>query len=199
FASPAAAPAAEDAARAVQTLKTGSAAKATPPAASPQKAEHSTASPAAPPETAPESEMAALLARLDKWFKAHRSRYAAALAPGATPAELDTLKLALGRPVPSDLQTLLGWHNGQGEDFARAFEQSWRLMSTKQIAEAKRQLDAEAGGDGWQTAWVPFLEDDSGDYVCLDTSQHGEPVHEFWMGRTDHPVVAPSLAAWLND
>jgi cell wall assembly regulator SMI1 len=175
------APAPEEVAAAVQWVKTTKAA------------------PAPAPAKAPSSDIAGSLTRLDRWFAEHRSRYHGALALGAGAAELEALQNVLGIPVPGDLAALLAWHNGQSADFVGAFEQSWHLMSTQQIAEAKRELDTSAGELGWKPDWIPFLEDDAGDFVCVDTSQSGAPVRAVWRGQPEHPVIAPSLAAWLEE
>jgi cell wall assembly regulator SMI1 len=142
-----------------------------------------------------------LLARLEAWFKSHRPRYAAALNPPATEADLEALRGSLNAEVPDELRQLLAWHNGQSDDFAGAFEDAWSLMSTGQIAEAKRQLDAQAGQGqtGWQAAWIPFLDDDSGNYLCLDPGQAGVPVREYRSTGPEAPTLAPSLTAWLRD
>jgi cell wall assembly regulator SMI1 len=71
-------------------------------------------------------------------------------------------------------------------------------MSTQEIASAKKELDAQPH-EGWRKDWVPFLDDDNGNYRCLDVNSAGCPVVECWRGRADHPVIAPSLAAWLSD
>jgi cell wall assembly regulator SMI1 len=143
--------------------------------------------------------VSALLGRLEQWLKKHRRRYAQGLHPGATASDLDALK-ALGAPVPDALRLLLAWHNGQSDDFVGHFEQDWDLMNAAQIVAAKKELDAgDRASTGWQTAWIPFLSDDADDYLCLDTSQPGAPVHAFWRGKTDHPAIARSLAAWLDD
>jgi cell wall assembly regulator SMI1 len=71
-------------------------------------------------------------------------------------------------------------------------------MSTREIADAKKELDAQPH-EGWQHDWVPFLDDDNGNYLCLDLTSPGCPVRECWRGRSDHPVLAPSLSAWLAD
>jgi cell wall assembly regulator SMI1 len=139
-----------------------------------------------------------LLARLERWLARHRPRYHGALLPGATPADLDALQKKLGISLPADLRVLLAWHNGQRRDFTGAFEQDWRLMGTDRIAAATADLDADAASTGWRPVWVPFLDDDAGDYVCLDTGPAAVPVREFWLGRSDQPVVARSLAEWLE-
>jgi cell wall assembly regulator SMI1 len=138
-----------------------------------------------------------LLARLDQWLNTKRERFQQALRPGATTAECDALASQLGKPLPEELRALLMWHNGQNPDVPGAFEQSWILMNTEEIADAKKELD-DHPHEGWHNNWVPFLDDDNGDYRCLDLGSPGCPVLECWRGRADHPVVAPSLAAWLE-
>jgi cell wall assembly regulator SMI1 len=139
-----------------------------------------------------------LLARLDQWLNTHRDRFQQALQPSATSAECDELAAALGRPLPEELRALLIWHNGQNPDVPGSFEQSWMLMSSQDIASAKKELDAQPH-EGWQKNWVPFLDDDNGNYRCLDIGTAGCPVLDCWRGRADHPVIAPSLTAWLAE
>jgi cell wall assembly regulator SMI1 len=148
--------------------------------------------------TAPGGEsLTDLLHRLDQWLGKHRSRFHKALLPGATAAECDALRAALGMPLPGELRTWLTWHNGQSADVVGAFVEGWNLMSTDDIAEAKKELDAD-GHAGWQRGWVPFLDNDNGDYLCLDPGQPGAAVRECWRGNPEHAVVAPSLRAWVE-
>jgi cell wall assembly regulator SMI1 len=206
-------PSTEEMAAAVAQLKKGKAKPAAAPAAAtgaaePAAAEHPATTPALAPATAepaPGAEkttspgkMDKLLERLEKWLAKHRRHFLEGLRPGASAAELDQLQSAIGRPLPDSLRTLLAWHNGQGDDFPGRFEQDWNLMSTDRIAEVKRELDAEREG-GWQPDWIPFLDDDAGDHLCLDAGRPGAPVREFWQGRSDHAILAPSLEAWLED
>jgi cell wall assembly regulator SMI1 len=150
-----------------------------------------------PAPSADGDKMTVLLARLDQWLNAQRERFQQALNPGATAAECDALAAELGKPLPDELRAVLMWHNGQNPDVTGAFEQNWMLLSTNEIAEAKKELD-EHPHEGWQKNWLPFLGDDNGDYRCLDLGSPGCPVLECWRGRADHPVVAPSLSAWLE-
>jgi cell wall assembly regulator SMI1 len=138
-----------------------------------------------------------LLARLDQWLNTHRERFQQALRDGATARECDELAAVVGRPLPEELRAVLMWHNGQNPDVPGSFEDNWILMSTEEIAEAKKELDAEPH-EGWRKSWLPFLDNDSGDYRCLDLDSTGSPVLECWRGRADHPVIAPSLPAWLE-
>jgi cell wall assembly regulator SMI1 len=143
-------------------------------------------------------EVKPLLQRLERWLKKHRRGFVKGLNPGATPDELKTLDKALGGKAPPELQELLAWHNGQESGFTGKFEQDWLLMSCAQIAEAKRYLEEDAALE-WKKDWVPFLDDDQGDYVCLDTGKTPAPVREFWMGQEEQPAVAKSLEEWLEE
>lgn len=124
-----------------------------------------------------ESALQRSLARIDAWFAQHRPRYFAALRPGAAAAELAGL--------PEDLRVLLAWHNGQDADFAGCFVEHWFLMSAADI----RAVDLG------QPGWLPFLDDDAGNYLCLDAAQ---AVRYVDVDGTEHAGVAPSLAAWLQ-
>lgn len=153
----------------------------------------------------PAQNMSALLARLDNWLKQQRPHYLKGLNSGATSAQLEALAAELGRTPPEDLRSLLAWHNGQSNDFFGAFEGSWKLMSTEQIAEAVKLLRltrGEAGaarGVAWETDWIPFLDDDAGHYVFVASDRPGAPVLEGGFGYETAHVVAPSLVAWMHE
>jgi cell wall assembly regulator SMI1 len=166
-----------------------------------EEAEEQSAAPApaaAPPAGQESSNLADLLARVDKWLATHRPRFHKALKPGATASECDTLAAALGGKLPGELRTWLMWHNGQDAEVMGAFEENWNLLSVQEITEAKKDLDAQPH-EGWQKTWVPFLDDDNGDYLCLDTGSEKPPVRECWRGKSDHPEAAPSLTKWVAD
>jgi cell wall assembly regulator SMI1 len=198
-------PTADELAAALQLVRAGGSGSPTPPPSPPrgESVPRAAAVTAQPPAGTSNTEYTGLLARLDRWLAMHRPRFLHALQPGASAAELDRLQHEISAPLPPGLRTLLAWHNGQNEDIVGSFEQSWRLMSTQAIADAKKELDNDATGqaakDGWQRGWIPFLEDDGGDYLCLDTSQPTAPVRGFWPGKKADTIVAPSLAAWLED
>jgi cell wall assembly regulator SMI1 len=188
-------PTAEQVGAALKALKSGSERAPRPAKSDESAAEASADEPAQ--ESSHGSDLAVLLARLDRWLAAHRQRYHRGLLPGATAQELSGLQHALGRPVPDELRTWLSWHNGQSDQVFGALEENWHPMSTADITEAKKELDAE-GHKGWQRGWVPFLDDDSGNYLCLDAGQAGGPVRECWRGQAEHAVVAASLADWVQ-
>jgi cell wall assembly regulator SMI1 len=139
-----------------------------------------------------------LLTRLDAWLARHRKRFHRNLQPGASVDELHQLSNAIAKYLPAPLSELLSWHNGQGDDYVGYFVDHWLLMSAAKIAAAKGDLDNTACEYGWKKDWVPFLDDDSGNFVILDLSQKVPPVLAYWMG--EHTTsLAPSLEAWLAD
>jgi cell wall assembly regulator SMI1 len=125
------------------------------------------------------AKLPAALKRLDAWFALHRPRYFKGLHPGAKPAELAGL--------PAELGVLLGWHNGQSEDFVGCFEEHWFLMSATEVRAA----------DVGITGWLPFLDDDAGNYLCLDTTQKPPTVRSCDLDEPEGEVVAPSLTDWI--
>jgi cell wall assembly regulator SMI1 len=194
-------PTAEEVAKAVAALKGGTApqpagaAKPSPPAEA--------AAPPPTPATNPGHAVpvTALLERLGRWLEQHRPRFAERLKRGATSAELDALQTTLGRPLPEELRAFLSWHAGQDDEFTGAFEGHWYLMEASQAEAAWKELTGAVEGQRrWQPAWIPFLDDDRGNYFFLDTSQAGAPVRQFWERNPEEArTVASSLTAWLED
>jgi cell wall assembly regulator SMI1 len=198
-------PTAEDLAAAVEKLRKGeppapmapAARQPEPAAESPEVEPAPSAERVTPPPTV-SGRLSALLGRLEQWLAIHRPGFHRSLEPGASPAEVDAVQAELGFRLPEELRTLVGWHNGQGEDFGH-FERNWDLMSLRQIADTKSDMDAaDRSESGWNSAWVPFLSDDAGDYLVLDTGRPERPVREYGPGRPEHPAVADSLADWLE-
>ncbi len=141
-----------------------------------------------------------ILQRLERWLAAHRKRFfTKGLRRGASEALLAKLEKALGTPLPDELRTLLTWHDGQTSASAGRFEENWLLMSAERIAAARADLDEGAEETGWSPQWVPFLDDDEGDYLCLDTTRRPAPVRAYYLANTEHKAIAPSLKAWLED
>jgi cell wall assembly regulator SMI1 len=154
--------------------------------------------PAERPPAPPASDASSLLGRLAHWLGQHRRRFLEGLGPGATPHQLQALETALGHALPDDLRELLAWHNGQDDETVGRFREHWFLMGTHEIQAAWQELTGSSTA-GWKREWIPFLEDDRGNYVFLDTSQPGGAVREYWEQNPDRPTVAPSLAAWLQE
>jgi cell wall assembly regulator SMI1 len=145
------------------------------------------------------SGLSVALERLERWLAQHRPRFLENLQPGARPADLDALQAHLGMAIPESLQSLLRWRNGQRDTSAGHFESNRDLLGTDRLAAVKRGLDESAAQAGWQSAWLPFLFEESGNGLYLDTSQATVPVRAFQKGSPEHVSVAPSLEAWLED
>jgi cell wall assembly regulator SMI1 len=184
-------PTPEEAAAAVEALKSGKVVSGAAKGAH-EEAHKKDSSP--PPAAAG---MAPLLARLDKLLTAHRAHYHKGLLPGATPADIDHLEKETGCLVTEELRAFLAWHNGQSQDTVGALEGRWIPLSTREIAETKKERDANPT-DGWQDKWIPFLDDDRGNYLAVDTGAPGHPVRECRQGHSENAVVAPSLTRWLE-
>lgn len=140
--------------------------------------------------------LSGLLTRLERWLAEHRPRYLEALLPGATPGQLDALRAAVCCPVPDELAVLLSWHNGQDLQAFVALEESWLFLGTEEIADRKRELD-ESFPEGWPVTGLPIFDNDNNSYLFLDTCQPVPPVHALWYGRSETPLVAPSLTDWF--
>jgi cell wall assembly regulator SMI1 len=136
-----------------------------------------------------------LLAQLEAWLRRHRAAYLKELRPGAGAADLAALDKALAAPAPDELRALLAWHNGQNQEFTGRFEEDWMLLSTAEIAETRRDL-----ASGWVKSLIPFLDDDDGNYLGIDTSTAEHPVCACGDDKPEQRrVVARSLVAWLED
>jgi cell wall assembly regulator SMI1 len=134
------------------------------------------------------------LARIEKWFHEYRPEFLKGLRPGISPAELKTVAGELP-VVPPELTLWLGWHNGQSEDALGAIQESWQLLSAAEVVSTYQECLKEPG---WRKGWIPFLADDQGDYVLLDTETVGHPVREVWRGKPGASIVANSLGAWAT-
>ncbi len=160
------------------------------------------------------------IARLDAALRAVHPEFLAAHAPGATIEQIDALEALTGKPLPGTLRDLLAWHNGVGTRGALAtFDGPWNFMSVEQIIEAIEMLrDLLEHEQDWKQQnwwgydWIPFLEDNFGDHVCVDLDgggtleNDGQPFTGGVAGQImqfDHAaelrvVVAPSLDIWLT-
>ena len=119
------------------------------------------------------------LKRIDAWLAKHRPRFHAGLNPGAADTELTGL--------PEELRVLLAWHNGQSGDFVGCFEEHWFLLSAAEIKAA----------DFGVTGRCPFLNDDSGNFLCLNTTKTPATVWAYYSDDTTAGVVARSLTSWM--
>jgi hypothetical protein len=71
-------------------------------------------------------------------------------------------------------------------------------MDADRITAVRKEMMADEES-GWQSAWLPFLDDGRDNFLFLDTSRPGNPVRAYWQGNLEQPVVAASLGVWLQD
>ncbi len=151
-----------------------------------------------------------LVARLEKWLSANNPNALATFEPAVDVAQLEA---ALGSVrSAATLLELYAWRNGQPRGSAGiAF--GYSLPTIETIFESKTMLDemAEAGEwddddatwkSWWVAGWVPFFDNGSGDFLCIDTvGSFGGPagqVIEFLHDSEVRTIVAPSFDAWFE-
>jgi len=115
---------------------------------------------------------------------------------GATPAQLASFRKKLGLALPEGFDALYAWHDG-ADDEDDWFEGAYGFCRLAHILSHKEMLDDVRGDDGtWNAAWVPFLQTNSEDFICIDTTT-GEIFEWRNYGGTKRVRLAPSLDAWL--
>ena len=82
------------------------------------------------------------------------------------------------------------------------------FLSLREINGAKAELDRCIGYDFddpryWRRAWVPFLNNGGGSYLCVDLAAEdgGTPgqLIAFWKAGEDRPVEYARVEEWLNE
>lgn len=149
-----------------------------------------------------------LIARLDAWLANNRPDYYAKLNPGLTDEELTTLENSLNVTLPEEFRILYRWRNGQSNEDYEALAFRMTLMPVDAVQsnwEMLTGLQKEGVFDEaftWNARWVPFLENGSGDYLCVDTEGcFGGPVGQVIVYQHDdyrRAMIASSLRTWLE-
>jgi cell wall assembly regulator SMI1 len=146
--------------------------------------------------------------RLDKWLAVNRPSYYAQLQAGVNEAQLKQFEEQFKMTLPDTFHQLYKWRNGQLVSSYVALQGNRRLLSLEEIASVKDMLDGMIGFDFedpsyWRKAWVPFLSNGGGSYLCLDMSaEDGGTAGQligFWKADVDRPIEHASLDTWLVD
>lgn len=149
---------------------------------------------------------AALIESLSQWLAANRCEYFGRLQPGVNDATLDAFEIRFGLRLPLQFRELYHWRNGQEPTCNASFQRNRMFCSLDEVAETKSMLDGMIGFDfedprWWRRAWIPFLANGGGDYLCLDLSAEdgGTPgqLIAFWHNRDTRPVEYSSIDDWL--
>ncbi|HLJ92176.1 MAG TPA: ankyrin repeat domain-containing protein [Gemmataceae bacterium] len=141
----------------------------------------------------------------------------------APPEAVTNLEEAIGGMLPEEFRDYLFTNNGQKEAAEPLvppwleFDVAYRLLGAREIlGQWKMMHRVKAGGDfddgrpspdkgirrtWWDEGWVPFADNGSGDYVCLDLhpakeGKRGQVVH-FSHESGRRLLLAKSFAAWL--
>jgi cell wall assembly regulator SMI1 len=150
----------------------------------------------------------ALIGRLDRWLAANRPDYYAHLVPGVADAQLDAFEARFGLGLPAAFRHLYRWRNGHDQRDSESLVYNLMFSSLEDIARTKELLDGMIGSDfedprWWRRGWVPFLENGSGDHLCVDLSAEdgGTPgqVRMFYHDWDHRPIRYTSLEVWLTN
>jgi hypothetical protein len=142
------------------------------------------------------------LARLSTLWADKRPGFEKRLRPGASAASLAKFAKSLGLPLPREVVAFYAWHDG-AKDEHEPLEGNYGWFSLAGIAKHKKMLDTMGFEDEttypkycWNVAWLPFLQFNYEDVVCLDTRSGA--VFERYNARRSTLVLAPSFRAWLD-
>jgi cell wall assembly regulator SMI1 len=128
-----------------------------------------------------------LIREVDALMQAKRAEYYARLQPGATEQQFSTTEHYYGFVLPETLKTLYHWKNGQDVQCHESFTGTDNLsfmsleegMHSHQVNE-----DLDKAGEfqpgWWDSAWVPFLANSAGDYVCMWAGPDGQDNGLLW-------------------
>lgn len=114
----------------------------------------------------------------------------------ATLREVEGAERALGVPLPAELRELYAWHDGQTG--SGTFPAHGKSVAEGFFVPLARSLEVRARhvDHGWPSGWLPLIDAGNGDYLCFDLDGGG--VVEFQHETPRRPLVAPSLAAWIE-
>lgn len=148
-----------------------------------------------------------LVQRLELLLRTKRSEYFAQLQPGVTDDQLDAFAARFSVTLPQEFRDLYRWRNGQHLDYSESLHRNRMFCSLEEVAEAKAVFDEMIGFDfeepeHWRRAWLPFLHNGGGSYLCIDTvGEDGRKPNQlvaFWKADADRPVEHDDLNQWLS-
>jgi cell wall assembly regulator SMI1 len=150
------------------------------------------------------------IARLESLWRDKRPELLRSASRPATDVGLDRLAKRVDLELPATFRALYRWHDGM-KDPHLAVEGFFGWCSLREIRRAKDMLDEleEDGffsdwrpGSWWNRGWLPFLQFNNEDYVCIDLNGslgRGAGV-VFSRSNNDETrvLLAPSFDAWLD-
>lgn len=106
-----------------------------------------------------------------------------------------------GKALPSELETLLKWHNGQEWNSLLSKEDNRRLMTASEIINAWQFFNDPMSDfmEPWSTSWVPILTNDSGDYIVYETEgKNAGKLLAYWHDWENRSVQNESVLVWAQ-
>jgi cell wall assembly regulator SMI1 len=149
--------------------------------------------------------MSGWLVRLDECLRELHPTAYSSLQPGLTDVELKHLDAWFGRELPSSIQALYRWRNGQTQASGGAIQHNMRLMPSHEIIRVIATLPedvAPAPADWWRKEWLPFLQSPCGNLLCVDTAgafggRVGQLIY-FDLHTELRTVEYPSVESWAE-
>ncbi|WP_227746489.1 SMI1/KNR4 family protein [Bordetella bronchiseptica] len=139
------------------------------------------------------------------------------LNPPATEKTLRSLQQRLGVDLPEDFLDCLRGHDGQ-QGHADPLFGDYEFLSSDRILDAwefwRKQSEGSDFNDDdvepaagvranwWNTKWIPFAANGSGDYLCLDLAPAeggvAGQIISVWHDDGARKVRGPSFSVWLR-
>ena len=145
------------------------------------------------------------------------------LNPGVTDKKIISIENTIGKTFPKDFKDFYKIHNGEnsqgsgimkGEEFLsmeRILEE-WNIW--KDLLDSNTFFSDEDGifesdpdsgikNNWWNTLWIPFTYDGSGNHICidLDPSEEGNygQIIRMWHDDPIRELLANSFSEWINE
>lgn len=155
--------------------------------------------------------------RFEAWLSEHWPEGLASLNPPATGKQIADLQEALGVTLPDDYVNCLKIHNGQSADVGGLFDCAEFLSTDEILAQWTVWKDLLDGGDfdgiesapangirndWWNSRWIPFTHNGSGDHFCLDLAPDasGTPgqVITMWHDSEARELISSGFGNWFK-
>lgn len=151
-----------------------------------------------------------LLAKLGNIWETKRPSLRRLLRPPAARSKVLAFEKSLAQRLPQPLKSFYYWHDGLRDEHA-PMEEFFGWCSLSSMKKHKQSLDKmeEKGffedwqpGSWWNPGWLPFLQFNNEDYVCVDLNGAllDLPGAVFIRRNSDdrRTILAPSFNAWLQ-
>jgi len=145
------------------------------------------------------------------------------LNPGVTDKKIQSIEKIIGKTFPEDFKSFYKIHNGEnshgygimkGEEFLsmeRILEEwnVWKeLLDTNSFTNDEDDIfvsDPDTGikNNWWNTHWIPFTYDGSGNHICIDLDPSDEgnygQIIRMWHDDSTRELLANSFTEWINE